>query len=198
MPFSRAPVVAALVCLGLPGPGCGFGSQWNPGHGAAHRGHRHRRRRGRLARNDYLCQMLGYPWEELRTKDWTQDHPPCDLAADVEQFERVLNGETDGYSIDKRFIRKDGRVIDTKPEPRPQGEATENLIDTALAVSRDNLRDAPGKSVTPSIGTPCSTESSIALGEGVDRSEESKAILERIWRVYGPGGIPRSRDPLNK
>ncbi len=26
--------------------------------------------------NDYLCQMLGHPWEELRTKDWTQDHPP--------------------------------------------------------------------------------------------------------------------------
>ena len=123
---------------------------------------------------------------------------PDDLAADVEQFERVLNGETDGYSINKRFIRKDGRVIDTKPEPRPQGEATENLIDTAPAVSRDNLRDAQGKSVTPSIGTPCSTESSIALGEGVDRSEESKAILERIWRVYWPGGIPRSRDPLNK
>ena len=91
---------------------------------------------------------------------------PDDLAADVEQFERVLNGETDGYSINKRFIRKDGRVIDTKPEPRPQGEATENLIDTAPAVSRDNLRDAPGKSVTPSIGTPCNTESSIALGEG--------------------------------
>ena len=64
------------VPVGLTGPSCGFGSQWNPGHGAAYRGHRHRRRRGRLARNDHLCQMLGYPWEELRTKDWTQDHPP--------------------------------------------------------------------------------------------------------------------------
>ncbi|HCV22711.1 MAG TPA: hypothetical protein DGN59_04570 [Candidatus Latescibacteria bacterium] len=38
---------------------------------------------------------------------------PDDLAADVEQFERVFNDETAGYSIDKRFIRKDGRVIDT-------------------------------------------------------------------------------------
>jgi len=31
---------------------------------------------------------------------------PDDLVADVEQFERVLNGDTDGYSINKRFHSK--------------------------------------------------------------------------------------------
>jgi two-component system, NtrC family, sensor kinase len=36
---------------------------------------------------------------------------PDDLAADVHQFNRVMAGEIEGYSLDKRWIRKDGRVI---------------------------------------------------------------------------------------
>jgi PAS domain-containing protein len=37
---------------------------------------------------------------------------PDDLAADVAEFNRVLPGEIDGYTLDKRWIRKNGRVID--------------------------------------------------------------------------------------
>jgi PAS domain-containing protein len=36
---------------------------------------------------------------------------PDDLAVDVHQFNRVMAGEIEGYSLDKRWIRKDGRVI---------------------------------------------------------------------------------------
>ena len=38
---------------------------------------------------------------------------PDDLAADVAQFNRVMAGEIDGYSLDKRWIRKDGAIIDS-------------------------------------------------------------------------------------
>src|SRR6185369_3571654 len=34
-----------------------------------------------------------------------------DLCADVTNFNRVIAGEIDGYSIDKRFIRKNGQII---------------------------------------------------------------------------------------
>jgi len=36
---------------------------------------------------------------------------PDDLAADVAQFQRVLAGEIDGYTIDKRWFRKDGEIV---------------------------------------------------------------------------------------
>jgi PAS domain S-box-containing protein len=49
----------------------------------------------------------------LLQKSWAELTHPDDLAADVAQFNRVLSGEIDGYSLDKRWIRKDGRVIDT-------------------------------------------------------------------------------------
>jgi signal transduction histidine kinase len=44
---------------------------------------------------------------------WAEITHPDDLAADVANFNRVLAGEIDGYSMDKRWIRKDGRIIDT-------------------------------------------------------------------------------------
>ena len=38
---------------------------------------------------------------------------PDDLAADVDKFNRVMAGEYDGYSINKRFLRKNGQVVDS-------------------------------------------------------------------------------------
>ena len=68
---------------------------------------------GILEVNDELCRILGYERSELLQKNWTEMTHPDDLAADVAQFNRVLAGEIDGYTLDKRWIRKDGRVIDS-------------------------------------------------------------------------------------
>lgn len=67
--------------------------------------------KGWIQVNDRLCEILGYGREELMTLTWDQLTYPDDLAADVAQFEKVLAGETDGYTMEKRFVRKDGRVI---------------------------------------------------------------------------------------
>jgi PAS domain S-box-containing protein len=67
--------------------------------------------KGCLEVNDRLCEILGYRRSELLRLTWPELTHPDDLAADVSHFNRVLAGEIDGYSIDKRFIRKDGEVI---------------------------------------------------------------------------------------
>lgn len=67
--------------------------------------------KGWIEVNDSLCRMLGYAREELVTLTWSELTHPDDLAADVEQFDRVLRGEIDGYSLEKRFQRKDGSVV---------------------------------------------------------------------------------------
>jgi len=69
--------------------------------------------KGILEVNDELCVMLGYERSELLKKTWAEMTHQDDLAADVAQFNRVMAGEIDGYTLDKRWIRKDGRVIDT-------------------------------------------------------------------------------------
>ena len=69
--------------------------------------------KGWIQYNDYLCAMLGYSREELGRMTWAEMTHPDDLAADVTQYYRVLNGEIDGYTLDKRFIRKDGSIVYT-------------------------------------------------------------------------------------
>jgi PAS domain S-box-containing protein len=61
--------------------------------------------------NQALCDILGYPREELLRKNWVELTHPDDLAADVAEFDRVVAGETDEYTMDKRFVRKDGTVV---------------------------------------------------------------------------------------
>src|SRR5467141_726573 len=69
--------------------------------------------KGILEVNDELCVMLGYERSELLKKTWAEMTYQDDLAADVTQFDRVMAGEMDGYTLDKRWIRKDGRVVDS-------------------------------------------------------------------------------------
>ncbi len=67
--------------------------------------------KGWLAVNDRLCEMMGYTREELVATDWAQLTHPDDLAANMVQFSRMLAGEVDSYSLEKRYIRKDGQII---------------------------------------------------------------------------------------
>lgn len=62
--------------------------------------------------NNQLCDILGYPREELEQISWADVTHPDDLEADTAEFDKVMQGESDGYTMDKRYIRKDGNVVD--------------------------------------------------------------------------------------
>lgn len=62
--------------------------------------------------NDRLCELLGYSRDELEALDWVALTHPDDLEVGKEQYRKLLSGEVAGYSRDKRFIRKDGSVLE--------------------------------------------------------------------------------------
>jgi PAS domain S-box-containing protein len=64
--------------------------------------------------NDALCVALGYTRDELSRMTWSELTHPEDLVADQAQFNRMLAGEINGYAMDKRFIHKDGHLVDTR------------------------------------------------------------------------------------
>ncbi|MEI8289983.1 MAG: PAS domain S-box protein [Verrucomicrobiota bacterium] len=69
--------------------------------------------KGWLQVNDLLCEMLGYTREELYGLTWAQLTHPDDLPENDARFERVLRGESEGYSMEKRFRRKNGEYLTT-------------------------------------------------------------------------------------
>jgi two-component system sensor histidine kinase UhpB len=63
--------------------------------------------------NDRICEILGYSRPELEQMTWPELTHPDDVASDLVEFESVLHGGSEGYIMDKRFVRKDGQVIYT-------------------------------------------------------------------------------------
>ena len=66
-------------------------------------------RDGRLLRaNTHLCNLLGLSPETLLGQSLFDLTHPDDAVADLAQYKRQVAGEIDGYSMEKRFRRKDG------------------------------------------------------------------------------------------
>lgn len=61
--------------------------------------------------NPCLCELLGYSKDELTKLTWVEITYPDDLVSNIAEFENALAGKAEGYSLDKRFIRKDGLII---------------------------------------------------------------------------------------
>jgi PAS domain S-box-containing protein len=106
--------------------------------------------KGWLRVNQKMCDLLGYTAEQLRERTWAELTHPDDLATDVARFERMMAGEIDGFNLEKRFIRRDGRVVDTvlstrvvrRPDGGPAYCLTQLIDVTALKQIEHELRQA--------------------------------------------------------
>ncbi|MFQ5661480.1 MAG: PAS domain S-box protein [Gammaproteobacteria bacterium] len=67
--------------------------------------------KGWIRLNDTYCEIMGYSREELTAMTWADLTHPDDMEEDSRQFKRILAGEMDGYTKEKRCIRKDGQVV---------------------------------------------------------------------------------------
>jgi PAS domain S-box-containing protein len=64
-----------------------------------------------LFANRFLCSMLGFSEEEMRSRHCVDFSHPDDAERDWALFQQLRAGLVDGYQIEKRFIRRDGSLV---------------------------------------------------------------------------------------
>ncbi|MEG3839598.1 PAS domain S-box protein [Microcoleus sp. herbarium14] len=64
--------------------------------------------------NDALCDLLLYERQEILQGNWDRWGFPEDSPASLEQLNKILAGESEGYVLDKRWRRKDGKIVYTR------------------------------------------------------------------------------------
>jgi PAS domain S-box-containing protein len=61
--------------------------------------------------NEAFCRMLGYSAEEMRATPWPQMTHSADVDLDLVPFRRMGTGELDSYTVEKRFIHRQGHPV---------------------------------------------------------------------------------------
>jgi len=61
--------------------------------------------------NKAFCLMLGYSEKELELRTWQEVTHPDDVAGNLAAGRQVLDGARSYYTMDKRYVRKDGATV---------------------------------------------------------------------------------------
>ncbi|MEX1294578.1 MAG: PAS domain S-box protein [Candidatus Limnocylindrales bacterium] len=146
--------------------------------------------------NRRLCEITGYSESELRARTFQDITYPDDLDMDLEHVERLLRGEVADYSIEKRYLRGDGRPIwvdltvalvrDEQDEPEyfiaviddiEDRKRAEARMQTALAVKEEFLG-----LVSHELRTPMTVIMGMSqiLASGKVDLQQARAIADEI------------------
>jgi len=116
--------------------------------------------------NDRLCDIVGYSRDELLARTFQDITHPEDLAADLQFAHDVLVGTRPSYSMDKRYLRRDGTSV---------------WVTLTVALARDEQEQADYFiSIVQDISARKAAES--ALVEGDRRKDEFLAMLAHELR----------------
>ncbi len=61
--------------------------------------------------NRKMCDIVGYTEEELRKLTFKDITHPDDVAVSTENIRRALAGKVNSYSLEKRYIHKNGTIV---------------------------------------------------------------------------------------
>ena len=86
--------------------------------------------------NEAICAITGYSRDELLASKLFRYTHPDDADPDREGFRKQVAGELEFYSVEKRFIRKDGRVIWLSVRSSPVRGAEERLLYVVQSCAR--------------------------------------------------------------
>ena len=81
-----------------------------------------------IAVNDAMCEMVGFSRDELLGCDSTPFTYPDDVGITESTHQRLISGEVEQERYVKRYLRKDGRVIDVEVSRSPARDEDGNIL----------------------------------------------------------------------
>ena len=170
---------------------------------------------GWLEVNDRLCETLGYSRAELLHRSWPELTHPEDLESDLVWFDRLLAGEIEHYTLDKRFLRKDGSIVYTTIYVRAFRK-DDRTVDHVVALieditSRKQAQEALRQShdelqaiydemldgiLIVDIETATLVRANLAAGQMLGYSEEEMPTV-KVSQVHPPEAMPEIREHLD-
>ncbi|MCM2266815.1 MAG: PAS domain S-box protein [Elusimicrobiales bacterium] len=172
--------------------------------------------------NDRICEILCYSREELLRMTWDELTHPEDLAQDLQLFKSILSGQIDKYSLEKRFVRKDGGFVWTgikvgcvrKPDGkvdyivcvieditlRKQAEAERERLTVAIEQAGDVviITDRAGKIqyVNPVFEKLSGYQRSEVVGQEprvISSGRHTAEFYQTLWRTISSGKTWKGR-----
>lgn len=139
-----------------------------------------------LRTNQRLCDIVGYTPDELLTKSFQDITHPDDLDSDLSSVQRMLTGEIDAYSLEKRYLRKGGATVWVnltvalvwRPDGRP-----DYFISVVEDIQRRKEAEAALKA---SEATLKEAQRLAGIGNWTwDLRTDQQVWSEEIYRIYG-------------
>ncbi len=143
--------------------------------------------------NPKYCELLGLTEAEMKATDFMSVTHPDDLAADLENMERLRSGVIGSFTMEKRLLRKDGSFVwvtlNAAPLWRSGGEPLSHIavVQDITDLKRANsLLEATTNSITDGLLT-------------IDRQGRVVSLNERfleLWKIPQDLAKCREDEPL--
>lgn len=140
--------------------------------------------------NDSLCEILGYPREALLEATWQQLTHPDDLAAEQIQFDRLAACEIEGYRQCKRYLRKDGGVVEAWVDVKcvrslgVAGEDNKYMIMTVQASTERQRAEAATRAANEQLTALIEAmPDAVFLKDGENRWQVINQAAARLFQV---------------
>ena len=128
--------------------------------------------------NDKLCNIVGYSREELLKMTFQDITHPDDLDGNLELYEKLRNGEIEGYNLEKRYYRRDGALIWVRLTTSSQKNASGEM-EFCIAVIEDITSEKEHQQ-----------HLNIMAGELQHRVKNTLATVQAIARMSLPEDTP--------
>ena len=137
-----------------------------------------------LKANDRLCRMLGYTEEEMVGLGFQEVTHPGDLDIDFELFNQALSGTLSTYSVQKRYLRKDGAQIWVNQTLSAVREPSGRLDHFLCIVEDITERKRFETGLQRSLGSLLALyEAGQVLGSTLDQEQIVSKLLEVMQRI---------------